>query len=263
MKTITCLACFALSLFVANAQEKFGNEDFIQDVTSTESKIQNPIANLTRIPLEYHLSISGENTNVLNIQPILPVEISSKWLLINTAKIPILNLPTTTGYENGLGNILFTSVLTRAEPSSFSWGVGPAFMFPAVNDRLGFNKFSIGPSIVIMKQTNGYTFGLAAENYFSVAGSSQNKDVNFLNTQVIFAKNLKMGWYAFSNPNITANWNAKSDNQWSIPLGAGVGKLITYNRYLPINLKAGIYRYVTHPTNADWLIQVQAAFIIK
>lgn len=263
MKKFTLLVCYTLFLVTVNAQEKFSDDDFIQDISSIEYEIQNPIANLARIPLEYNLSLSGENTNVLNLQPTIPVDLSKKWLLINSAMIPIINLPTTMGYENGLGNITFMSVLTLAEPSSFTWGSGPAIMLPSVNERLGFDKFSIGPSVVVIKQTKGFTYGLMVQNFFSVVGSSSTEDVNYLSSEVILSKNLKNGWYVYSNPNITANWNAESGKQWTIPLGVGAGKLITYNRYLPINVKAGVFKYVAHPTDADWLIQVQATFIIN
>lgn len=245
-----------------NAQENRTSTDF-EDGHSLEDKIQNPIANIASLSLDYNVSINNNNYNLLNIQPIIPVKLSKNWLLITHTIVPFLNTPTQTGYKNGVGNITLQGTLTLAKEAGFSWGAGPVFMLPTNIEGLGYEKFSIGPSLVALKQSYGLTYGLVLQNFFSVAGPSNVQDVNYLYTQVILSKNLNNGWYLYSNPNITADWNASSGNQWTIPLGAGAGKLIKHNRYLPINVNAGVYKYLAHPTDADWLIQAQVTFIMK
>ncbi|GGG32577.1 neuromedin U [Bizionia arctica] len=262
MKKLLLFAVSVMLITCISAQENRTSAD-AEDGQSLEDKIQNPIANIASFPIIYNLSTNENNSNVVNFQPVIPVQLSKKWLLITQAIIPVMNVATQTGYENGLGNITFLGAITPTKQSEFTWGAGPAFMLPAVNNKLGFNKFSIGPSVIALKQNNGFTYGLLLQNFFSVAGPSNTEDVNYLYTQVILSKNLNNGWYLYSNPIITADWNATSNKQWTIPLGAGAGKLITHNRYLPINLKAGLFKYVAHPTEADWLIQAQATFILK
>jgi len=256
------LFAFAIMLAsILNAQENRTSAD-PEDGHSLEDKIQNPIANMASIPMNYNLSINNNNSNVLNIQPVIPVTLSKKWLLITRTIIPFMNVPSQTGHKNGVGNVTLLGALTPAKEGSFTWGAGPAFMLPTGVEGLGFEKFSIGPSVIALKQTNGFTYGLLLQNFFSVAGPSSVEDVNYLYTQIFISKKLNKGWYVYSSPNITADWNAPDGKQWTIPLGAGAGKLITHNRYLPINVKAGLFKYVAHPTDADWLIQVQAAFIL-
>jgi hypothetical protein len=262
MKKHLLLALSVMFITILSAQENRTSAD-PEDGHSLEDKIQNPIANMVSIPINYNLSTNSNNSNVVNLQPVIPVELSKKWILVTRTIVPIMNVATSSGYENGIGNITFLGAITPAKQGSFTWGVGPAFMLPAVNENLGYNKFSIGPSVIALKQSNGFTYGLLLQNFFSVAGPSNVEDVNYLYTQVILSKNLKNGWYLYSSPNITADWNAPSGKQWTIPLGAGAGKLITHNRYLPINLKAGLFKYVASPTDADWLVQVQATFILK
>jgi hypothetical protein len=262
MKKITLFAFSVMFITCISAQENRTSAD-PEDGHSLEDKIQNPIANMVSIPINYNLSTNDNNTNVVNFQPVIPIDLSEKWLLITRTIVPFMNVPTQTGYKNGVGNVTFLGALTPAKQGDFTWGAGPAFMLPTGVVGLGYEKFSIGPSVIALKQTSGFTYGLLLQNFFSVAGPSDVEDVNYLYTQVILSKNLKNGWYVYSNPNITADWNASSGHQWTIPLGAGAGKLITHNRYLPINLKAGVFKYVAHPTDADWLIQVQATFILK
>ncbi|HLV13782.1 MAG TPA: hypothetical protein VKY41_01280 [Xanthomarina sp.] len=247
---------------ILNAQENRKTAVY-EDGNSLEDKIHNPIANMASIPLNYDLSINDDYVNSVNLQPTIPVKLSKNLLLVTQANLPLINAQTEKGYENGVGNTTILGTLTTAKQSDFSWGFGPAFMLPSGLKGLGFDKLSIGPSVIALKQTNGFTYGLILQNYFSVAGPSNTEDVNYLNSQIILSKRLNRGWYVYSNPYITANWNAPSKKQWEVPIGAGAGKLITHNRYLPINLKAGVYKYLSHPTNADWLVQMQATFIIK
>jgi hypothetical protein len=37
--------------------------------------------------------------------------------------------------------------------------------------------------------------------------------------------NLPGGWFLTSSPSIPANWEADSDNRWTVPIGGGVGKV--------------------------------------
>ncbi|MGY0393392.1 neuromedin U [Bizionia sp. KMM 8389] len=247
---------------IISAQE-YQNTTYYPDGESLEDKIQNPIANLASIPIDYKAVLNTKNENIVTIKPILPVKITKNWLLILQPEIPISNTPTVTGYQNGIGNTTLTGTVTKSKQSSFSWGVGPTLMFPAVNNQLGNNKLSIGPSVIALKQNQGFTYGVLLQNYFSVAGSSHSESVNLFHSQIILSKTLKNEWYIYSNPEISANWKASDNNRWTLPLGVGAGKLIKSNRYLPINLKAGVYKYIQHPTDADWQIQIQAAFIIK
>ncbi|MCX7546654.1 neuromedin U [Xanthomarina sp. F1114] len=245
-----------------SAQENRTSAD-PEDGHGLEDMIQNPIANMVSIPINYNLSINDKNSNFVNFQPVIPIKLSKKWLLVTQTSIPFINAPSQSGYSNGVENITFFGAITPAKKDSFTWGAGPAIMLPTGVKDLGYEKFSIGPSVVALKQNNGFTYGLLVQNFFSVAGPSDVGDVNYLYTQVILSKKLNKSWYVYSSPNITADWNAASDKQWTIPLGAGAGKLITHNRYLPINVKAGVFKYVAHPTDADWLIQIQATFILK
>ena len=40
--------------------------------------------------------------------------------------------------------------------------------------------------------------------------------------------NMADGWYLVSAPIITANWEADSDDRWTVPLGGGFGKIFKY-----------------------------------
>lgn len=226
------------------------------------AKIQNPIANLISVPFQNNYDF-GEDirpTNTLNIQPVIPFRLSEKINLITRTIIPVISAPMyPQGRFDGIGNITLGALLTPAKPSKVIWGVGPTFMFPTIKEGLGFDKFGIAPSFITIYQNNGWTFGGILQNFFGVAGNSNN-DLNLFYSQIFVTKNLQNGWYVNSAPIMTANWDAPSGNQWTIPLGAGFGKLFKLGK-LPVNGQVGFYKYLEHVGNADYQIRAQLVLL--
>lgn len=96
------------------------------------------------------------------------------------------------------------------------------------------------------------------QNFFSVAGDD---DVNLLSFQYFVNYNLDGGWYFSSTPTLTANWEADSDERWTVPVGGGVGRLIKVGKQ-PIDIKLQAYWNAVHPDNgADWETQLQVKFL--
>ncbi|MFV0238372.1 MAG: neuromedin U [Flavobacteriales bacterium] len=225
------------------------------------NKIQNPVAELISVPFQNNIDFGDRNTNTLNIQPVLPFKINEKWNLITRTIIPVISSPTEfDNRTNGIGNITLSTLLTPANSSNFIWGVGPSFMFPSFTNGLGYEKLGIAPSLVGIYQKNGWTYGTILQNFFGISGPSDATDLNLFYSQVFITKNLKNGWYINSSPIITANWEAKSDQTWSIPLGAGTGKLFTLGK-IPVNAQIGAYKYLEHPTGADWQLRGQIVLL--
>ena len=70
--------------------------------------------------------------------------------------------------------------------------------------------------------------------------------VNQLLLQPIINYNLKKGWYVTSVPVITANWEADSDNRWTVPVGGGFGKIMKWGKQ-PVDLSAAVFYNVEQP----------------
>jgi hypothetical protein len=50
--------------------------------------------------------------------------------------------------------------VSPAKTVPFIWGVGPALLIPtATDDLLGSGKFGLGPTVVVLKQNGGWTYG--------------------------------------------------------------------------------------------------------
>jgi len=225
---------------------------------------QNPIANLISVPIQenanFGIGTAGRVQNVLNIQPVIPFTVSKNWNLITRWITPIIYQPIPvpqppgppeqlTGVS-GLGDIN-PSFLFSPKKSKVIWGVGPTFVFPTATNTtyLGQGKLSMGPSVVVLSQPPHFTLGFLTNNYWSVAGhSNQDKPaVNQFLLQWFVNYNMKKGWYLKTAPIVTANWRASSGDVWNVPFGGGFGRIMKLG-FQPVNLSAEFYGNAVHPS---------------
>jgi hypothetical protein len=247
MKKITILL-----LLIIISGTIFAQENDESTGTDLEKQIQNPVADLISVPFQNNVDFNtgpfDRSRNTLNIQPVIPFSLSENLNLITRTIIPIISQPIAMDdSEFGLGDVNLSLFLTPAKPSKVIYGGGVALGLPtASNEFLGSEKWSAGPSFVVLVQPVGWTIGALAQNIWSYAGADDRGDVNFFFSQIFATKNLPKGWYVNSAPIITANWEAPSGEQWTVPVGAGFGKLFRLGK-LPINAQAGYYYNVVSP----------------
>jgi hypothetical protein len=218
-----------------------------QDATELAKKTQNPVADLISVPLQNNFNFSaGPNDQtiyVLNVQPVIPLNLTENWNLITRIITPIINQPSL--FEGapsafGLGDINPTFFLSPAKPGHLIWGIGPTFTLPTATDPLlGTSQWSMGPAAVALIMEGPWVAGALVNQQWSFAGWGE-QDVSQLLIQPFLNYNLPDGWYLSSAPILTANWEASSGNQWTVPLGGGAGKLFRLGK-LPINTQLQAY----------------------
>jgi len=266
-------------LFIFLIQISYGQEDqtkeedgLIEDFQGEEAlakAAQNPVGDLISLPIQNNTNFGfGPNDrtqNVLNIQPVVPIGLGSKWNLITRTIFPVISQPnffSENGSTTGLGDINFTAFLSPKAPGKIIWGVGPALILPsATEDNLGSGKWSAGPSVVALTMSGPWVVGLIVSNVWSFAGQSDRADVNFFLAQYFVNYNMDHGWYLVSSPIITSNWEASSDNQWIVPFGAGVGNIFKLGKQpMNFNMQA-FYNAVKPDFGPDWQIRFQLQFM--
>ena len=96
----------------------------------------------------------------------------------------------------------------------------------------------------------------------SAPRGSGNAYNNFL-LQPFVNYNFGDGWYVVSAPIITSNWLAPAGQQWVVPIGGGVGRVIKVFGKLPINFQFSTYYNAVHPstTGPSWQLRSQLTFI--
>ena len=224
---------------------------------------QNPIANLISLPFQNNTDFDWgpeEGTrNVLNIQPVWPFEMTDNWNVITRTIMPIVSQPGLVpgqSRETGLGDITFTAFFSPPAAADLTWGVGPVVLLPtATDDRLGSDSWGLGPSVVLLITPGKWVVGSLFSQVWDVAGSGD--DISLFTWQPFINYNIKDGLYLTTAPIITANWEASSGDEWTIPLGGGIGKVFRIGK-LPLNTSAQLYYNIDSPTFVgDWQMRLQ------
>ena len=260
MKKILSLS--VLSIFFVNytwGQEEATAEDLAKAA-------QNPIANMISVPFlnstNFKMGPNDDRTgNLLNIQPVIPF---FDGRLITRTILAIPSNPDysqVSGTKTGFGDILF-SAFYAPKSKGLTWGVGPAISFPTGGSNYTSGKWAAGPSVVALAMPGKWVVGGVINNIWSFAGDDDRSDVNFMTFQPFINYNFPKFYLTFS-PIITANWEEDSDQQWTVPLGAGVGKLVKLGGKLPINLNASyFYNVVTPDFGPNYQIRIGAAVLL-
>ena len=221
------------------------------DASDLAKKLANPVASLISVPFQSNFD-TGMGTGsgwryVLNFQPVIPFKLSPKWNLISRTILPIIHQSNVSGIgqsETGLGDTTQSFFLSPAESKRFIWGVGPALLLPtATNGHLGSRKFGIGPTLLVLKQEHGWTYGALTNHIWSVAGSNSRAPVNSTFIQPILSYSTKDAWTYSLSLESSYDWTG---NHWSVPLGGLVAKLVKFGNH-PVQIGGGVRCWVARP----------------
>jgi hypothetical protein len=253
----------------ASAENENGNgiiEPGENETDELARAVQNPVASMISLPFQNNTNFNfgprEKTQNVLNIQPVWPFELTADWNLITRTIVPVISQPAFTpsqDRENGLGDTVFSAFLSPRDSGQWLWGAGPALLLPtSTDDRLGAGEWGAGPSAVFLTMRGPWVVGSLFSNVWSF---TDDKDVNLFTWQPFVNYNMDGGWYLTSSPIVTANWEADSDDTWTVPFGGGIGKVFRIGNQ-PMNVSAASYYNVEKPDfGADWQMRLQIQFL--
>jgi hypothetical protein len=278
MKTSTVwMSVVALALLhgVAGAAERDDSSDQGGEEEKSSGDlakaVQNPIADLISVPFQnntvYNIGQNERASDVLNIQPVIPIHLSTKVLLISRTILPIAyqpDLSSTGGGSSGVGDLNPSFFFSPVSKSKLMWGVGPTFILPTATQRaVGTGKWSGGPTAVALAQPGHWTVGVLASQVWSFAGPDDRSSVSAMTVQYFVNYNLPEAWYLSSSPILTFDWKAPASEAWVVPVGGGVGRIFKIGK-LPLNgVVQTFYNFRPNDSQAigRWQIRVQLAFL--
>ena len=253
---------------------------------SLAKQSQNPLGTIISSPFENNfysgIGPSESTAYALPWKPVYPVDLG-KWNLINRFIIPavygkgqdeasLLDASIDVGNTSltelvkgsafGLTDINYTAYLSPKKSGPWIWGIDGALTLPtATEDRYASDKWSAGPAFVALTMPGSWVTGFLVQNVWSFTGDDDAPDVNKFLFQYFINYNFDDGWYLNSSPILTSNWEADSGNQWTVPLGAGVGRLVKHGN-LPVDYRLGAYWNAEKPEFApDWSLQFVVKFL--
>src|SRR6266487_4499502 len=239
-------------------------------------QLANPISSLISVPFQANEDFGyGPSHNgykfTLNIQPVIPISLNKDWNLILRTIVPVVsqhdllyveNLPKNSPLQpqnrsqDGLSDTTQSFFFSPKKPGPFGliWGIGPAFLYPTgTHPFLGTGTFSIGPTVVVLKQMGGLTAGALMNQLWSVVISEDRKSVSQMFLQPFLAYTTKTHTTFTLNTESTANWNnTPGDAKWTVPIIGTVSQVLKIGKQ-PISIGVAGKYYADSPRyGPDW-----------
>ena len=258
-----------LTLALADATSSGGGgavDDGKNEEAELAKKLQNPVAALISVPIQNNWDFGIGPANAMkytaNIQPVIPISISKDWNLILRTILPVIyaESPVKGGRDAwGLGDITQSFFLSPKEPvGGWILGAGPVGYYPTATDSaLGAGQWGAGPTIVALRQEHGFTYGILANQIWSVGGwSDQTINSSYLQPFVSFTTKT---YTTFAiNTESTYDWTA---SQWTVPLNFMVQQLVKIGKQ-PIAFQLGYRYYADKPSGGpDWGLRFTVTFL--
>src|SRR5215467_12918409 len=231
-------------------------------------KSQNPIADLVSVPFEgnnnFHTGPFNRFQEVFDIQPVVPLRINENWNLIARTIIPVISQPDPfrNSNTNGIGDITEELFISPVHSGPLIWGVGPVFTVPSATDPiLGQGKVLLGPTIVLVTTPGHWVIGVLANNQWSVGGNPLRPPVNELLLQPFINYNMEHGWFLTTSPVITSDWLAAPGQQWTVPVGGGLGRVFKLGDQ-PMSAYVSAYYNAIRPDAAPtWQLRAELSLL--
>ncbi len=275
-KTLRSLAMVITGMALFNAPALFAQE--ATNLTSTASapddeaelakKLSNPVAALISVPLQNNFDFGGGPKGqgfryTLNLQPVIPVSLSENWNMISRTILPFIEQNDIVGNSSqaGLGDITQSFFFSPKTPTSGGWilGAGPALLIPtATDDVLGTGKFGLGPTAILLKQTDGWTYGALVNQIWSVAGNDDRENVSSTFLQPFLSYTTKTHTTFTLNSESSYDWQ---HSQWTVPVNVMVSQLVKIGK-MPVQFGVGGKYFAEGPSGAPtWGIRFAVTFL--
>jgi hypothetical protein len=231
---------------------------------------QNPVGNIAIVPFQNNFNYGYgpyQRTQYnLNIQPVVPIQLTPTSNLIARVITPLVNQPSAAppsvcasayGCPNtfGLGDINPQFYYApKTKPDALIWGAGTQFLFPTGTPAgLSAGKYGAGPAIVGLIMPGKIVTGVLVTQMWSIGGDPTRSAISTFFVQPFFNYNLKGGWSLFfGSSGITANWTATpQQGKWLVPVGTGVTKTFKLGDQ-PMQIGVQYFGNVVRPANTPY-----------
>lgn len=214
--------------------------------------LSNPVAAMISVPFQYNYNdgfLGGEaEQSYVNIQPVIPISLNDRWNLISRTILPVVyqtGFKPDGGSQFGFGLTTQSFFLSPKAPTAAGiiWGVGPAFQLPTATDDIANNQWGAGVTAVALKQTQGWTVGMLANQIWSTSGNDRYGETSVAFLQPFLSYTTAKATSFTLNTESTYDWE---DTQWSVPINAMVAQIVKIGGK-PVQLQAGARYWAESP----------------
>lgn len=174
-----------------------------------------------------------QSSTTITFQPSFPFSLDNGDLVFFRPGIPLIinqPIPTTDGSgfegETGLGDIGFDLAYGVTTKTGWAIAGGMVASLPtATEDKIGTNKFSAGPELLVAKLGANYVLGAYPNHMWDVAGSG-DKDVSVTSAQLFGIWLPGGGWNVGTTPILSYD---HINDQATVPVNLTLGKTLIFD----------------------------------
>jgi hypothetical protein len=264
------IAAVSVALSLGSAWKVAGAEESGASMEDVARELANPTNALGKLRTNFDFTVydgslpgaGDQSSSVLFFQPALPVPLENGMNFFARPGFPIVfDQPV----FNGIG---FDGVGTELGDIGYDLGsggvVGDASVIllggvvgtipTATDDRLGRAQWSIGPEFLIGKLSGWGALGILITHQWDFASTDDRAaPVNLTSGQYFYTYLLRGGWAIGAGPQWSYNWEADSDDVFTLPLATGVNRTMPlFGR--PWKFAPEAWYFVASPDafGADW-----------
>lgn len=232
-------------------------------------KLTNPVAALISVPFDFDYDsdigpVDDGKRWSITAKPVIPVTLNPNWNLISRTIVSYVDQEDIfpgAGSQSGLSDILQSFFFTPAVPKKgLIWGAGPVLLLPtASDDLLGGEKWGIGPTGLVLKQTGPLTYGMLANHMWSFAGDSDRSNISSTFLQPFVSYTTKTATTFSLQTESTYDWESE---EWSVPINAAVSQVLKIGSQL-LQMKAGVRYWADSPNTGPegWGFKMGLVFL--
>jgi hypothetical protein len=242
--------------------------------------LQNPVAGLISVPLENRFDLGPGSSwrYTLNVQPVLPFELSSDWLLVSRTILPVVCARQPTAEDpvldsvglspvgdgprlGGIGDVTQSFFFVPKEAGNgWIWGAGPVLRVPtASRNEFGEGQWGLGPTAVVLRQEGPWTYGMLANHIWSFAGwGPENVSTTALQP-----------FLAYTTGSLTTfGLGTETGYDWVhrqavVPVDLTVSQLVRVGN-MPLELGFGVRFYADRPDGGpNWGLKLTITFLFS
>lgn len=202
----------------------------------------------------------GDKGRRIIFRPLVPVPLNQPVFDVNKGRFEDTDV--------NLGDISFDLVyagtVMKDKHDGYLWGVGAAGTLPtATNDDLGGDQWRLGPEVFGGIIRAWGIVGALVSNQWDVGGSNDDA-FSTTTSQYFYAYGLGKGWQIAASPVITYDWEADSDEAWTVPVGIGLAKTTKLGDK-PWKFQAQVHYYVEQPDvfGPEWLLKFSFTPVVR
>jgi hypothetical protein len=258
--------------------ESSSDEDSLADMDLAEidRKLNNPLTNIWSLTFQNNTTfykgdaVDGtEVSNNLFFQPFMPFTIgeNKETMLTFRPVFPLVTNPVfkepdtrnSSDHDTGLGDIQLLTLAGPNRQDKWVWGVGVTSIFPtATEDTLGNDLYQAGPAGMVFNIGKPWIYGALVQHWWSYAGDDDAPDISRTDVQYVVRYSLPDAWSIGMGPTVVIDWEADSDNRWTVPVGLGLTKTVRWGK-MPIKFRVEGHYSVIRPDDygSEWVLRLQ------